>query len=835
MTGRPTGQTGPSVNHVPAVDIAPAAARPPGTTPGDAAADQEVPTHPAPADVEQGPSHTSKHLEPTEREDVVSARPPVDEVDPGLAATARMPAVPVTPGDKIDGGQKPLLVEPMLAGSGTASTTTPAPPDHQTAPESQAKVSRVVALAKHKSLPVDFLSELGLVDGPAWVLIPYDPQNEQRTVRFQLRKAPGARLKWQWAGSKGWPIIPYGVWRLEEAKTAGYLIIACGESDCWTLWLHEYPALGLPGRGAQMTKKLEAEHLTEISRVVIIKEQDDEAAAFVGGVRARLRNLSWPGEVRVLTMPEGVKDPSELHKLDSRQFKSTFNDLRAAATAQDDHAASGAASSTCLAPVRTGPPRSTAVVKAGDGQPDTGRAVHDDRDRVTPDAPSTDPGDAAACMNGRDAVVPDAGTATITTTDDSWPAKLGKDSHYGLAGEILQTIEPHSEADPASLLIHVLTFFGDVVGRKPHFRVENDRHGVNLFAVTVGETANSRKGTAAGRAKQVFEKVPPPPEQDADTWSGLRCRNGLSTGEGLIWHVRDPIPSLDRNRADDPGESDKRLCVLESEFAQTLKVMNRPGNTLSPVLRNAWDGHDVLETLTKTRPARATGAHISVFGHITQDELLRHLTTTEAGSGFANRFLWNCARRSKNLPRGSPVPADALERVTTAVAAAVAYASEVDELDFDDEANELWYEEYPQLGTGRFGLFGAVTARAEPQVLRLSCIYALMDRSNVVRAQHLRAGLAVWKYCKDSARYIFGDLIGDPDADEIRRALRLRPEGLTRTEIRNLFQRNRRAEDISRALSVLERHGLARRQDERTGGRPTERWISTEDATTKTT
>ena len=110
-----------------------------------------------------------------------------------------------------------------------------------------------------------------------------------------------------------------------------------------------------------------------------------------------------------------------------------------------------------------------------------------------------------------------------------------------------------------------------------------------------------------------------------------------------------------------------------------------------------------------------------------------------------------------------------------------------------------------------------------------------MDLSNVVRAQHLRAGLAVWKYCEDSARYIFGDLIGDPDADEIRRALRLRPEGLTRTEIRDLFQRNRRAEDIGRALSVLEGHGLARRQDERSGGRPTERWISTEDPTTKTT
>ena len=48
-----------------------------------------------------------------------------------------------------------------------------------------------------------------------------------------------------------------------------------------------------------------------------------------------------------------------------------------------------------------------------------------------------------------------------------------------------------------------------------------------------------------------------------------------------------------------------------------LKVTKRQDNTLSAILRNAWDGK-TLETLSKTAPARATGAHISIIGHITR-------------------------------------------------------------------------------------------------------------------------------------------------------------------------------------------------------------------------
>jgi len=48
-------------------------------------------------------------------------------------------------------------------------------------------------------------------------------------------------------------------------------------------------------------------------------------------------------------------------------------------------------------------------------------------------------------------------------------------------------------------------------------------------------------------------------------------------------------------------------------------------------------------------------------------------------------------------------------------------------------------------------LLGSVTARAAPQVVRIVCIYALLDKSFVVYRTHLESALAVWDYCFDSS------------------------------------------------------------------------------------
>lgn len=277
----------------------------------------------------------------------------------------------------------------------------------------------------------------------------------------------------------------------------------------------------------------------------------------------------------------------------------------------------------------------------------------------------------------------------------------------------------------------------------------------------------------------------------------------------------------------DSGVADKRLLVFESEFASPLRMMARDGNILSVVIRQAWDTGD-LRTMTKNSPAKATGAYISIVGHITRDELRRELSATEMANGYANRYLWACTVRSKELPEGGALPDTALAPIAERLRGAVAFAKVVQEMKRDPGIKEMWARIYHEVTTTTPGLLGAVVSRAAPQIMRLACLYALLDKSAVVRAEHLLAAVALWEYCQGSARFIFGDAVGDATADTILEALRNASNGLDRTAISSLFARHKRAEEISRALGVLQEQGLARvesRSCDRTG-RPSEVWFA---------
>jgi hypothetical protein len=388
---------------------------------------------------------------------------------------------------------------------------------------------------------------------------------------------------------------------------------------------------------------------------------------------------------------------------------------------------------------------------------------------------------------------------------------------YGLVGDIVRAIEPHTEGDPVAILLNTLVMFGSAAGPSPHARVGATSHRANEFAVHVGETARARKGTAHNEAERILTGA------DRD-WKP-RVVGGLSSGEGLIFAVRDPSSKLDKNGNPvlaDAGVVDKRLLAVEPEFSSVLRVAGREGNTLSEQLRRGWDGND-LRTLTKNSPLCATGPHISLLGHITKSELLRELSEMYQANGFANRFLFICVRRSKYLPDGGTLPGCALLRLTGKVRRALDAARRRGMLHRDAEANEAWAAVYPALTADRPGMFGAITARAEAHVLRLSLIYALLDGGEEIRWPHLEAALAVWQYAEDSAKFIFGDATGDPIADRVLSALRTNGP-MAQHEIVDLFGRNVSAARLSAALETLVKVGKIRSVREETGGRPRTIW-----------
>lgn len=386
------------------------------------------------------------------------------------------------------------------------------------------------------------------------------------------------------------------------------------------------------------------------------------------------------------------------------------------------------------------------------------------------------------------------------------------------------------------ILLNVLLPAGTLIGPLPHVLVEHTPHYARTNALIVGVTAGGRKGTSWGPARYLLSKVD-------ESFVSRRVKSGLSSGEGLIFLVRDPqydkVPIREGGRRtgeiigyedvlSDPGEPDKRLLIIESEFASALKVMEREGNTLSPILRDVWD-HGNLSPLTKKDRLVATGAHACIIGHITVNELLRCLAATERANGFANRYLFALVRQSKFIPSGKGTPPEILQPYFLRFSRTLERARTRGELTRDRETEQLWASVYRKLAEVPQGLTGAILARGAAQVLRLSLIYALLDETEAnrtetaIRVPHLLAALAVWDYCTASAYHIFGDAVGDPIADRFLRLIKAGPR--TDTDLYELLgkhegDRNRKGQ----ALDLLQRldriHGASRP----TAGRTITEW-----------
>jgi hypothetical protein len=412
---------------------------------------------------------------------------------------------------------------------------------------------------------------------------------------------------------------------------------------------------------------------------------------------------------------------------------------------------------------------------------------------------------------------------SVNTVQRIFP-ELSPEALCGPIGEIVQVIEPHTEAHPAAVLIQLLAGFGSLIGSSP-YAMGDAEHPAVIFATIVGQSSKSRKGTSWQPAKAVLKEIDP-------AWFENRVVSGLASGEGIIHAVRDPVygfcPKEKKEVMKDPGVDDKRLFVHESEFAQGLAAMGRKDSILSPVIRSAWDDGK-LSSLTKLNPSKATHAHVSIVTHITQEELQRQLHTCEFFNGFANRFLWLITKRMRILPFGGKFTAALVANQIEALKKAVLAARQGGEVTRSQEARSEWAKGYEHLSRARSGRAGVVCDRAEAQVLRLSLIYALSEGSFIIELSHHEAAMAVWQYCEESAKYIFGDEPANPHASKIIDALReAAPEGITRTEIsETIFRRNLTATQLSDALTTLHDAKLATRKIEHGAGRPIERWYST--------
>ena len=403
-----------------------------------------------------------------------------------------------------------------------------------------------------------------------------------------------------------------------------------------------------------------------------------------------------------------------------------------------------------------------------------------------------------------------AGAPIDAGGEDRWPV-LGPAALYGLAGEVVATLDPHTEADKAAVLISFLAAFGCAVGARPHAIADGSEHQGRLFAVLVGKTSRGRKGTAWANVRRLMEVADP-------VFTAERILGGLASGEGLIAALSDGSPDKDGNLVG--AVRDKRLLILEPEFSRVLKVCARESSTLSAILRDAWDRGD-LRVMTRKDPLRATGAHVSLLAHVTADELRRSLLESDAANGYGNRHLFIAAKRSKLLPEGGNLDDATVNALGKKIRRALGAARRIGIVRRSPSAAALWEEIYLAIDDDAHGMVGALTARAEAQLLRLSVVYALLDGSPTIEKAHIEAAKAVWDYSEATLQWVFGDTLGDDVADRLLAAIRnAGHDGLDLQAQSAVFGRNLAAARLNLSRQALERKGLVVTTTEDTGGRP---------------
>jgi hypothetical protein len=395
--------------------------------------------------------------------------------------------------------------------------------------------------------------------------------------------------------------------------------------------------------------------------------------------------------------------------------------------------------------------------------------------------------------------------------------ELGEAAYLGFAGEFLRAVAPYTEATDAGILAHLLPAVGTLVGSGPYVWAGN-KQPARVNTVLVGPTNAGRKGTAFGPVDLLMQRV------DPQFWARQRV-NGLSSGEGLIAYV------ADREEDNEDGETviavaEKRLYVVEEEFSRVLANISREGNILSQVIRACFDNGN-LATLTVV-PRRASGCHISITGHITPEELFDRLKHIEMANGFGNRFLWFTVKSAKVMPRTRPIPGKVFQPFEPRLRALHTLAEKRKDrpVQMDSSASKLWESVYPALREDHPGLVGAMISRGSTMVLRLALIYALLNRELnrlTIGVEHLKAALAVWEYCEESARLLFQSRTGDPLGDKLLRLLR--PGPMTRDGFNSHLSEKQKGE-VRQVLAKLEAANLIRKTKvgHAGAGRPAERW-----------
>lgn len=291
---------------------------------------------------------------------------------------------------------------------------------------------------------------------------------------------------------------------------------------------------------------------------------------------------------------------------------------------------------------------------------------------------------------------------------------------------------------------------------------------------------------------------------------------GLSTGEGVAYELRDDI--VTEKGETQKGVDDKRLCVIESEFVNLLSVCNRSGSILSGTVRKLFDG-DSIEPMTKTSRTSCKAPHVHIGAHITPEELLAKLDSVSISNGFANRFPIYSGIQPVYQPIPKVIEQELLVDHAKKINSILAWChKDQKSVTMSECYKELWIEKYSDLK--QIGAKGSIEqslmSRAPHYASMYAMLFAAMDKTTEVTAQHLMSALAWVDYWHESVRYIFNTEAAAYKADQLNlqavevlntiKELISNNDGnpITRTPLKQALGKKYKSEQLTEILKLLQ-------------------------------
>lgn len=331
---------------------------------------------------------------------------------------------------------------------------------------------------------------------------------------------------------------------------------------------------------------------------------------------------------------------------------------------------------------------------------------------------------------------------------------MAKEAFIGPLAEATRLFDAY-EANPACIMLGLLTSFGNMVGGRPYNADMGKKQRARLYSLIVGATAKARKSSTGDLVEQILEVV------DKD-YVEQRVMGGFGSGQVLIATLKMLYPEIDEQKQGDINitlRQDPRLLIREDEGVRIFKTVNSEGSIHSAVLRSAYDGAKIENrTLKRSAEIIPKDQHfISILAFMTHEELVSSMANVEMLNGFGNRFLYCWSVRTKLVPRLKPVTNEQIAPIAEILRDRIKKASVLDEIPFaSEEVALLWDSLYAELENDEpAGMLAKMLNRASSHLMRLALIYALADGESRIHERHLRAAKAAWDYCRATAVLVF--------------------------------------------------------------------------------